>query len=348
MVVVTAIATVARYGGSLMLALRVGRDYGFFLLFFPYSVALQEESNASAFRRFFLKVMTIFAIGYIAQSFLPLNSIYYHSYTEEQTFGGIKFNRIYLNYLEFYSGPMILSCLIAAALCSGRRALSMVLCGMFLVQATLTYHRGLWAAVVLGAATCIIVGLRTFEKGERKALQGAAAVSIIVVLIVTSTPLLDAVINRMSEGLADTPLTGGSITGRTLTSATYLEALMDNLVAGVGLLHRDSGVLATDDEMAYFSELGSIGYLFHFGVGGLIWMICLAVVYYRLAKQALRSQLRSGIDRAIVLGSFGYFGGTLLVSFVNGGLSTPAGIGLFALGFAYTVRTARDQEGAFS
>ena len=121
-----------------------------------------------------------------------------------------------------------------------------------------------------------------------------------------------------------------------LASEWYLELLAENPVIGVGLIHPDSGVLNTDTDKAYFSELGCIQFLFHFGLAGLAWVVYFAYVFNRNVRKVLLDPTIPKRSLMFLIGGHAYFIGSLLMAFLNMGFVMYGGIVLIVLFVAYS------------
>jgi O-antigen ligase len=165
----------------------------------------------------------------------------------------------------------------------------------------------------------------------RRLVVRASVGLVVISILVFQIGLGPLVVERLAAGLEDTPLTGGTMTGRLIASSEYLNMLQDNWILGVGLLHFQSGALGSEDARLYTSELGSLEIVFRLGILGGVWLIGLVVVCLYRVRVLLRMAKARVEDRVVAIGGVSMMIGTLFASFVNGGLTLPGGIVLFVL-----------------
>jgi hypothetical protein len=335
LVAVAALGTAIRYGSPLIYAFRIGRLYLFYLLFFSFGGILAQRHSTSRVRGKLLGVFVVLAIGYILQTFLPVETLFYPTYSTSYTLGGFALNRTYLGYLEFYAGLFAIFVFIQYVLMDERKLSQAQAFILFIVQIALTRHRNLWMTTILGMMFASVMMGKAMNVRVSRSLKRLALLATVVILIGASTGLTGFVTDRFSAGLDDSPLAGGTLSGRLVASERYLSLLFDNWFFGVGLVHSETGVFQTTDEMDYFSELGSIGFIFHFGIAGIIWISMLGAGFHRLVKTVLGSAGVGRHDAAFVVAGYGFFFGTLVMSFLNPGFSMPGGIAVLTFLMAY-------------
>lgn len=334
---VVSVTTELRYGGSFLLALRMGRTYMFYLGFFFFLAVLANSRNVNRVPRGLFAMGIGVSVAYVVQAFAPIDAIFHAVYYQISSLGELSINRIYLDFLEFYAGLFTIVAAVSFGLrATGRRLLNIVVVVLFGFQVVLTQHRNLWATVLIGSSVAFMMMRRAADRSFTKMLMSISALMIFIAILLVGSGFSDFIVQRFSSGLADTPLAGGTFTGRLVTSQRYLSILADNIVTGVGLIHPETGVLGTTDESDYGSEIGSISLLFHFGLFGLIWLATLSIVYHNRVSKVIASPQVNRMQKSIIIGGHGYFLGTVSMSFLNGGLTTPSGIILFAMLFAYT------------
>ena len=334
-VVIGVVVTQMRYGGNVVLALRLAREYFFYIAFFIFLSILLERKAFQRIPRLFTIVMLLICIAYILQSFLPAGMVLNNSAEESYSTFDLIPNRIYLNYMEMYSGLFVIIGFLLLVHSQRHRLLGLFLTCVFLCQAFLTQHRTLWVTIVVGIIASTFMWPRKRGYSIGRVLLALGLFTGVSIVVANVAGLQQSVVERVVQGFADTPFTEGTLTGRLVTSENYLRLLSQNVVQGVGLVHPDTGVLGTTEQTEYVSELGSVVLIFHFGIIGLLWLIWLSKVFHARVRSLVVNSEVEDYQRAILIGCYGFFAGTLFTSILNGGFTMAGGIILFSLMFAY-------------
>jgi hypothetical protein len=338
-VLITSVVTAIRYGTPLVYALRIGRLYLFYLLFFGFAAILMQRHSLTLTPLRLLRVFLMVAVAYVLQTFLPIETLFYPTFYSSYTIGGIALNRVYLGYLEFYAALFAIFVFVQFVFTNEKKLSAAIAFILFVGQIALTRHRNLWMTTIFGMMISVFMMRKVTRIGIRRSLFRFAILASIVITIGASTGLTGLVADRFSAGLEDSPLAGGTLSGRLVASERYLNLLFDNWILGVGLVHSETGVFQTTDEMDYFSELGSIGFVFHFGILGVVWLALVSLAYHRSVKLVLRTEGVDKQNRAFTLAGYGFFFGTLIMSFLNPGFTMPGGIALLTFVMAHAEAT---------
>jgi len=323
--------TVWLYDIPLISAIQAGREYLFYLIFFPVLYFLSKKKNLFFCIKVFLIFAIIGALLTIEATVFGQNSIlpsYLHTRLAVQNLSEFRVNRLYLPSASIISiAYSILFWVIVMNRKLQHRGLLIVITIILGVAWFFSFSRAEWLCMFI-AMTFPVFFIR---KTKIKRLKIAGAYLFIVILFMTLTSLISNldifsggkfIFDRIISIGKEIKHQEGTFGYRMAESEFRFKALKEHFLLGCGFLHPKlvprfykipEMILNRPERYALGSGMVDWGLptlLIIFGIPGLLWFVAMVITVHKRIRKIL-NELNSPIEKSIVVGALSYFWGAV-------------------------------------
>lgn len=318
------------FGVPLISAIQMGREYLFYLVFFPTLYFWSKKEHLFFSLKMFLVFAVIGALLTIEATIFGQNAVlpsYLHTRLAVQNLGGLKVNRLYLPGASIISiAYSILFWMIIMNRKLRHQSLIIIIVIILGVAWFFSFSRAEWLCMFITMTFPIFF----IKERKTRRLKVVGVYFLIVILFITLTSLIsestissgwEFIFDRITSIGREIRYQEGTFGYRMVESQFRFKALKDHFILGCGFLHPKlvpqffeipEMILSRPERWGLGSvDWGLLTLLINFGIPGFLWFTAVVVIVHKRMRKIL-NELSSPIEKSIVVGALSYFWGAVI------------------------------------